>query len=225
MDFITRAYLKHEIQNDLGFVRQLDVTAQRRATPDQVNYMSISHRIVIALIVGFMSAAATSVFAGSVTVNSAESDVVNDMVVVNADLNFEFSDDAKEAVRSGIALFVDVDIRVKRKRRFMWDPRVLALSRRYSVERHALTDRYIITDLVTTDRRIYDSLDAAIRDLGNIRGIPIAETSSFTADFEYNIGLRSRLDLESLPAPLRPIAYISPSWRMSSGWYQWILSR
>ena len=164
-------------------------------------------------------------FAGSVTVNSAITDIVNDMVVVNADLNFEFSDDAVEAARSGIALFIDVDIRVKRKRRFIWDPRVLTLSRRYSVERHALTDRYIITDLVTTDRRIYESLDAAVMDLGRIREIPIAEASSFDAGIEYNIGLRTRLDLESLPAPLRPIAYISPSWRMSSGWYQWTLNR
>ena len=166
-----------------------------------------------------------AVHAGSVTVTSAEANIVNEMVVIDAHVNYEFSDDALGALRSGIALFIDVDFRIKRQRRFIWDRKVLNLSRRYRIERHALTDRYVITDLVTSDRRIYDSLNAAIADLGHIQKIPVSENSDFDLSMEYKIGLRARLDLESLPAPIRPIAYISPSWRMSSGWYQWTLAR
>jgi hypothetical protein len=166
-----------------------------------------------------------AVNAGSVTVTSAEANIINEMVVIDAHVNYEFSDDALDALRSGIALFIDVDFRIKRQRRFIWDRKVLNLSRRYRFERHALTDRYVITDLVTSDRRIYDSLNAAIADLGQIQKIPVAENSDFDVSMEYKIGLRARLDLESLPAPIRPIAYISPSWRMSSGWYQWTLAR
>ena len=166
-----------------------------------------------------------AVNAGSVTVTSAEANIINEMVVIDAHVNYEFSDDALDALRSGIALFIDVDFRIKRQRRFIWDRKVLNLSRRYRIERHALTDRYVITDLVTSDRRIYDSLNAAIADLGQIQKIPVAENSDFDVSMEYKIGLRARLDLESLPAPIRPIAYISPSWRMSSGWYQWTLAR
>ena len=166
-----------------------------------------------------------AVHAGSVTVTSAAANIINEMVVVDAHVNYEFSDDALDALRSGIALFIDVDFRIKRQRRFIWDRKVLNLSRRYCFERHALTDRYVITDLVTSDRRIYDSLNAAIADLGQIQKIPVAENSDFDVSMEYKIGLRARLDLESLPAPIRPIAYISPSWRMSSGWYQWTLAR
>jgi hypothetical protein len=60
--------------------------------------------------------------------------------------------------------------------------------------------------------------------LGQIRAIPIAEEAQLDNSHDYQIGIRARLDLDSLPAPLRPIAYISPSWRMSSGWYQWTLT-
>jgi hypothetical protein len=81
----------------------------------------------------------------------------------------------------------------------------------------------VITDLVTDNRRIHDSIEAAVRDLGRIREIPIAENSQIDSSLDYQVGIRARLDLESLPAPLRPLAYISPSWRMSSGWYQWTL--
>ena len=163
--------------------------------------------------------------AGSIAIDSAESEVVNEMYVVNADVAFAFSDDAIEAIKSGIALYIDVDFRISRVRRYLWDPDILTLSRRYQIERHALTDRYVITDLVTDDRRTHDSLEAAVHDLGRIRGIPLAEAALLDDTSEYRVELRARLDLESLPAPLRPLAYISPSWRMSSGWYQWKITR
>ena len=172
-----------------------------------------------------LAALPVTLWAGSIKVNSAESTIINQMVVINAQIEFEFSDDAQDAMRSGIALYIDVDFRIKRKRPYIWDPQVVALSRRYRIERHALTDRYVITDLVTDDRRLYDSLSEAIRNLGNIREIPIAEQSILDATIDYRIGLRARLDLASLPAPIRPIAYISPSWRMSSRWYQWIFTQ
>lgn len=167
--------------------------------------------------------AAGSAWAGDITVRSADSEVINQMHVINAEVTFEFSDDALEAMRSGVALIIDVDFRIKQRRRYMWDPDVQYLSRRYRIERHALTNRYVITDLVTDDRRIHDSIEAAVRDLGRIRAVPVFEVSDLDASRNYRIGIRARLDLESLPAPLRPIAYISPSWRMSSGWYQWTL--
>jgi Domain of unknown function (DUF4390) len=176
------------------------------------------------LLVFALSALPAGAHAGSVVVDSANSNVVNQMIVINADVEFSFSDDALEAIRSGVALIIDVDFRIKRRRRYLWDPSVLKLSRRYRIERHTLADRYVITDLVTNERRIHDSIEAAIQDLGRIREIPIAEEAQFDSSRDFRVGIRARLDLDSLPAPLRPIAYISPSWRMSSGWYQWTLT-
>ncbi len=176
------------------------------------------------LLVFALSMAPATAAAGSITVHSADSKVINEMYVISAEVDFAFSDDALEAMRSGVALIIDVDFRIKRQRRYLWDPSVLNLSRRYRIERHALSDRYVITDLVTGDRGIHDSIEAAVRNLGQIREIPIAEKHQIDRSLDYRIGIRVRLDLESLPAPLRPIAYLSPSWRMSSGWYQWTLT-
>ncbi|MDA0824632.1 MAG: DUF4390 domain-containing protein [Proteobacteria bacterium] len=167
----------------------------------------------------------TTVAAGTAAVISANSDVVNNMLVVSAELDFVFSEDAMEALRSGIALFIDVDFRIKRQRRFIWDTKVVHLSRRSRIERHALTDRYVVTDMATDERRIHNSLDEAIADLEKIREIPLSNETNFDPACDYRIGVRARLDLESLPGPIRPMAYISPSWRMSSGWYQWTRPR
>jgi hypothetical protein len=34
-----------------------------------------------------------------------------------------------------------------------------------------------------------------------------------------------RLITEELPAPMRPLVWISPSWWVSSQWYEWIVKR
>jgi hypothetical protein len=41
----------------------------------------------------------------------------------------------------------------------------------------------------------------------------------------YSIRLRGSLDVESLPTPVRLIAYISSDWSMVSKWYKWQLVR
>ena len=163
-------------------------------------------------------------FAGDIVIKAAQTSLVNDMYTISADMIFEFSDDALEALQSGVALFIEFDVQVKRHRAYLWDKKLLTLTRRLKIERHALTERYVITDLVEDERRVFDSIDAALDGLGEIADIPVAPNSEFS-DGEFDIALRARLDIEALPAPMRPIAYISPAWRMSSGWYKWTLAR
>jgi hypothetical protein len=44
-------------------------------------------------------------------------------------------------------------------------------------------------------------------------------------DADYKIRLRGSLDIESLPTPVRLIAYVSSAWDMSSEWHTWSLDR
>lgn len=162
--------------------------------------------------------------AGDIFVHHVSSTLVNEIYLVDADLSYEFSDDALEAIASGITLFIHVDIKIQRKRRFLWDPKVLEFQQRYQIERHALSNSYILTNLTTSDRQIFSSIDAVVEALGDIHALPIAESASLDARYDYRAKLRARLDIRSLPSPLRPIAYISPAWRMSSKWYNWNLA-
>jgi hypothetical protein len=169
----------------------------------------------------FLAVVSGSVCASDIIVENADTEIVNDMVLINADASFDFSEDALNALNSGIPLIIDLDIKIRRTRSYLWDPELLSTHRRYSIERHALSKQFILTDLITGDRRIHGSLDLAIGDLGTIRKLPLAEASELDNKAPYNFSLRLRLDIESLPAPMIPLAYISPSWHMSSGWYRW----
>lgn len=161
--------------------------------------------------------------AADVTIDAVSHRIENGVYLVDANITFYFSADMSEALRSGIPLFFDFDFKISRERRYLWDATLYRLGRRYKLERHALANRYILTDLITSERRSYSSFEEALVGLGRLRGVPLGGQSQFERDGTYHAKLRVSLDIESLPAPLRPIAYVSPSWRMGSKWHSWQL--
>jgi hypothetical protein len=162
-----------------------------------------------------------SVRAGTITLTAANEHITNDMVMIDADADFQFSDDAIKAINSGVPITIEFDIRVSRPRKLLWDTELLSAHREYVIERHALSKQFIIADQITGDRRIHGSLELAIDDLGRIRNLPIAEARQLEGEKDLDVAMRVRLAIRSLPGPLIPIAYVSPGWHMSSGWFRW----
>jgi hypothetical protein len=39
----------------------------------------------------------------------------------------------------------------------------------------------------------------------------------------FEIQVKASLDIDELPLPLKPEAYLFPSWKLSSGWTKWPL--
>lgn len=159
--------------------------------------------------------------AGTITLTAANEHITNDMVMIDADADFQFSDDAIKAINSGVPITIECDVRVSRPRKLLWDSEVLNAHRDFVIERHALSKQFIIADQVTGDRRIHGSLELAIDDLGRIRNLPIAEAAQLKGEQGLEVAMRLRLAIRSLPGPLIPVAYVSPGWHMSSGWFRW----
>ena len=166
----------------------------------------------------------TWVHAGDIVIEEATLVEIDQLPVVRSQMQFLFSDATIEALQSGVAIYLEFNLKVKSQRKYLWDKSIVRLSKRLKLERHALTDRYIITDSLDQQRRIFDSLDSAFEGINEMSDIPVSSLSEIQQD-EYTLAIKAKLDIEALPAPLRPIAYVSPSWRMSSGWYEWNLAR
>ena len=141
--------------------------------------------------------------------------------MIDADADFQFSEDAIKAINSGVPITIEFDIHITRPRRLLWDAELVSAHREYVIERHALSKQYIIADQITGERRIHGSLALAIDDLGRIRDLPIAEARQLGEEQTLEVAMRVRLAIRSLPGPLIPVAYISPGWHMSSGWFRW----
>ena len=80
-----------------------------------------------------------------------------------------------------------------------------------------------MNNLNSGERRGFPTRTAALRFMGRISDFPLLDRSLLLEDERYEGALRARLDLETLPAPLRLFAYLSEDWRLSSDWYTWPL--
>ena len=141
--------------------------------------------------------------------------------VVDARIDFAFSEDNLEAMRNGVALTVIVDIEVRRERGQWWDETLVARELRYRIETNVLTGRYRVRNLDDGSTRNYRSLEETTEALGDLKSVPVIARERLSADARHAARIRARLDIEALPSPLRPIAYLSPRWRLNSGWFEW----
>lgn len=149
-----------------------------------------------------------------------------DTYVVDARIDFAFSEDNIEAVRNGVALTVIVDIEIRRERGQWWDETLASHQFRYRIEANMLAGGYMVRGLgpgmhAPGTTRNYRSLDEMLEALGDLESIPIIARDRLSEDARHAARIRARLDIEALPSPLRPIAYLSPKWRLNSGWFEW----
>lgn len=159
--------------------------------------------------------------AAGITVENAATHMVNDFYVVDADIKYQLSDEAIEAITNGVPVTITIEIEIRQPRNYLWDVKIAKIRQRYRVEHHALTGQYLIVNLVNGTRRHFPSIDAAALALGTLEQVPVVKQGRLSPHSTYKASLRARLDLEALPAPLRLIAFFSPSWYLSSGWYRW----
>ncbi len=72
-------------------------------------------------------------------------------------------------------------------------------------------------------QRTFATRDAAIGAIGEVRQLPVVAASALEPGRPYLLSLRAALDIEALPLPLRPRAYLSQDWNLSSEWSRWRL--
>jgi hypothetical protein len=164
-----------------------------------------------------------SLQASSIVIEFATSTLVNEHYQVDAYIEYEFDDEVLTALAHGIALKIDTFIKVKRERNWLWDPVVREETVSFLLERHALSDHYLLTNLGTDQKEQFQYLDEALRALGSVNGHFLFDSSTIDPEASYIGYIKSELNIEALPPPMRPIAYISPHWQAESAWYEWVV--
>ncbi len=170
-----------------------------------------------------LAAAAGAAEPGLFRVTTAETRLADGVFLLSARIEYRLSPEALEALDSGVPLFVVLDIRVERQRRWWWNSTVARLQQRYLLLYHALSEKYVVHSLNSGAQANYRSLAEALAALGRVEDLPLMDSNLLDPGAEYRVRLRAYLDIEALPAPLQPLAYLSPGWRLQSEWKQWSL--
>jgi hypothetical protein len=156
-------------------------------------------------------------------IERAASSLVEGVYVLDADIAYGFTPEVLEALDNGVPLILELQIEVAQPRQWLWDAVFTTLQQRYRLGYHALTQQYLVENLNSATQYNYASRADAIRALGTISGLPLLDQRLLTADESYVARAQVSLDLESLPTPLRLVAYLSSQWHLTSEWYVWPL--
>jgi len=150
----------------------------------------------------------------------------SERLVVTGALDLELSDKAEEALSKGIPIDVLIEFSLNRERRLFWDKRIGEWTLRARIQYHALSGLYLVTLQDQDDPKSFASPRSALKFIGTLSRVsfPAPDAANDSAG-NYWLGLRVRMDVESLPAPLRPLAYVLSAWRLKSGWTEWPVQR
>ncbi len=138
--------------------------------------------------------------------------------VLHASIDYGFSEHALEALENGVPLTLQFQVRLRRQGGWFWEPDLFANRLRFQLRYHAVAALYQLVNLGGGNRQSFATREAAIAALGEIHSLPIIKGEQLQSGEGYELQMQVYLDIDSLPLPLRPEAYISPSWKLSSRW-------
>lgn len=158
--------------------------------------------------------------AAEFTVRDAKTRLVEGVYQLEANIHYQLSDTIHEALANGVPVTISLQIVVEQKRDYIWNKTLEELQQHYSIQYHALSEQYIIKKIGRGSQQSFRSLNSALQALGEIRKLPVLKQSSLKdANAVYQLRLRSEVDINALPAPLRPEAWLSHEWKLSSEWF------
>lgn len=172
-----------------------------------------------------LMAAGGSALAQEFTVRSATLTPVQGVYQLNARLSFTLPDGARQAIQDGVALTLNVQLEVHRARRWWLDDTVATLAQHYEVVYHALSENFLLRNVNSGEQRAFESLDAALESLSEIRDLPALDQSLLDPNESYEARVRGLIDVRTLPDTLRLVLFWTDDWRQTADWYRFPLKR
>jgi len=160
---------------------------------------------------------------GFFEVRSAIAELRDGVYYLNAVIGYRLSTEAVDALHSGVPLGIRLDIEIIHPRRWWFDDDSVALRQSYQLDYHAISERYIVLNINSSEQVSFASLSSALEYIGRIERLPLIDTAVLDDDRGYYVRLRASLDQEQFPGPLRLLAFWRRDWSIASEWYRWPL--
>lgn len=160
---------------------------------------------------------------GDFAIQSAYANEIAGVYYLNANIDYELNDVALEALARGVALTFELRIEVRRYQRWRPDKTVAELLQLYELQYHALSERYLVSNINSGEQQSFLTLAAALLHLGDVHDLPVIDRALLNPRRIYELQIKSVLDIRSFPGPLRVLDVFFGDWRLTSGWYRWRL--
>jgi hypothetical protein len=166
---------------------------------------------------------APAAWADGFVINAINNRLQENVYLLSAHIDFHPTEEVLEALKNGVPIPVLVEIEIQRKRKWWVDEDMAALQQRYRLQYHALSHQYLLQNVNSGAFYSFHTLDSALYALGRLQDLPLLDKQLIQPGQSYEVLIHAELEIEALPSPLRPLAYITPAWRLDSDWYTWLL--
>lgn len=159
----------------------------------------------------------------SVEVRSASLELNQDVYELDARIELQLPEEAREAIEAGLTMRLEYSIVLTRVRNFMLDAPVAELAQQFELSYHALSQRYLVRQLNTGEQQDFGTLQAALDRISEVRGLPVVDAALVDPDRQHNAGVQALVDLNTGSDALRWILFWTDDWSVESEWFEWQL--
>ena len=160
---------------------------------------------------------------GRFEVRSADLDLKDGVYHLNARVDLPVSEAVRRGLAEGVPLTLELDLDVERVRQLLPNSRVAELTQRYHLQYNAVSARYILRNDNSGQQESLGTIDAALEQLSEVRGLPVLDKALLSADRRYEASVRAKVDYGSVPFTLRVLMFWVNEWHRESDWYTWTL--
>jgi hypothetical protein len=157
-------------------------------------------------------------------VKQAEITLQGDSYMLSADIVYQLSEKAMEALQNGVPLFWDIQVKIQ-QHDVLWNKTLVEKAIRYRIQYHALLNMYRVRNENSGEVYNFSTLSAALDLMSSVRDFRVTDKADLDLEKQYLLAVKVNFDRDALPLPLRPIAYIDPQWYLSSDWTLWPLKK
>jgi hypothetical protein len=158
---------------------------------------------------------------GRCEVRSADLELKEGVFHLNARLELPISDAVRDGLAQGVPLALELDLSIERVRQLLPNSSIAGLTQRYHLQYNAVSAQYILRNDNSGQQESLPTLDEALEQLSQVRGVPVLDKSLISADLRYEASVRAKLDYGSVPWSMRILMFWVRDWHRESDWYTW----
>lgn len=173
----------------------------------------------VSLLLVLWSAWASLALAGSIEPLRAQLVPGDDGYALSAEFAIDLGSRIEEAVAHGVSLNFTLEFTLARKRWYWIDEHIAGHTVDYRLSYNALTRQYRLS--VGSLHQGFATLDEALRVLGRVAALPVADKAAIRPGETYSAALRLALDKSQLPKPFQLDALASRDWQVEAKVLRW----
>jgi len=169
----------------------------------------------------------STVHAETFKVTSAHISKIGNGYNLNAEIKYPLTPRVLEAIVNGVPIIFKQQLELIKSTPLLgsywqWKETLWTTELRHELRYHALSQQYVLQAIDTNSQRNFPTLSVALQALGQIKDLNLPP-EYFDDSENLTFQLRSGIDLNALPTPMRPGALISSKWQLTSPWVkaQW----